>query len=418
MNKNIWIINHNAIPPSIGGLVRHTYFSRYLNDRGYNVKIFTSSKIHNTNINMINDNSLYTENVIEGVEYTFIKTCDYYSNGFKRIKNMFDFIFNIEKTVKYFKKPDIIYASSPDPLTAVTCIKLANKYKIPCIIEIRDLWPESIVSYNGISNNNPVIKILYKLEKWIYKKSDTLIFTMEGGKDYIIEKGWDKAVDLEKIYNINNGIDIKEFKYNKDNYIINDDDLNDTDKFKIIYTGSIRKVNNLNTILDAAKYLQDKKYNNIKFIIYGDGNDKDDLMNRCHDENIGNIVFKSRVDKKYIPYILSKSDLNLYHWKQTPLMRFGSSGNKLFDYLASGKPVLSTIISNYDIIEKNNAGLISKDQSFEEIAKTILKMYNSSSEEYKAMCDNAKILAKDFDYRTLTDKLISIIEDIKYRGLQ
>lgn len=412
MKESVWIINHYAIPPSMGGLVRHTYFSKYLMQKGYEVKIFTSSKIHNTNINMIADNSLYNEAEIDGMEYTFIKSSNYTNNGLARIKNLFEFPKNLGKTVKKFNRPDIIYTSSPDIFTAYKSIKIARKFNVPCITEIRDLWPESIISYNNISKNNPAIQILFRLEKWIYKKSDALIFTMEGGKDYIIEKGWDKAVDLEKIYNINNGIDIKEFKYNKDNYIINDDDLNDTDKFKIIYTGSIRKVNNLTAIINTAKYLQNENYKDLIFIIYGEGSEKDDLIKRCHNENIVNIVFKGRVEKKYIPYILSKADLNLYHWMQTPLMRFGSSGNKLFDYLASGRPILSTVNSGYDIIEKNNVGMISKDQTPSEIAKTILKVYNASNKEYTAICNNALNLAKDFDYETLTDKLISIIENI------
>ncbi len=412
MKESVWIINHFAIPPSMGGLVRHTYFSKYLIQKGYEVKIFTSSKIHNTNINMIEDDSLYKEIELEGTKYTFIKSGNYTNNGLARIKNLFEFPMNLGKTVKRFNSPDIIYTSSPDIFTAYKSINIARKFNVPCITEIRDLWPESIICYNKISKNNPAIKILFRLEKSIYKKSDALIFTMEGGKDYIIEKGWDKVVELKKIYNINNGIDIKEFKYNKDNYIINDDDLNDTDKFKIIYTGSIRKVNNLIAIINTAKYLQNENYQDIIFIIYGDGIEKNDLIKRCCDENIGNVVFKGRVEKKHIPYILSKADLNLYHWMQTPLMRFGSSGNKLFDYLASGKPILSTVNSKYDIIAKNNAGMISKDQTPCEIAKTILKVYNASNKEYTVLCNNALNLAKDFDYETLTDKLISIIENI------
>lgn len=413
MRKSIWIINHYAIPPSMGGLVRHTYFTKYLIKKGYKVKILTSSKIHNANVNMIQDKSLYKEIEIDGIVYTFIKSGDYSSNGLSRIKNLFEFTINLGKTIKNFEKPDIIYASSPDIFTVLKSIKIARKFNIPCITEIRDLWPESIVSYNGISKNNPVIRILYRLEKWIYKKSNALIFTIEGGRDYIIEKGWDKAVDLSKIYNINNGTDIDEFNYNRENYIIDDDDLHDADKFKIIYTGSIRKVNNLNTIINTAKYLHDNNYKNIVFIIYGDGSEKNDLIKRCRDESVCNIIFKGKVEKKYIPYILSKADLNLYHWMQTPLMRFGSSGNKLFDYLASGKPVLSTVISNYDIIEKNNAGLISKDQSPAEIAKAILKVYNASNEEYRTICNNALNFAKNFDYELLTDKLICILENIK-----
>jgi glycosyltransferase involved in cell wall biosynthesis len=413
MRKNIWIINHYAIPPSMGGLVRHTYFSRYLSEKGYNVRIFTASKIHNADVNMIEDGSLYKEIEIDGTIYTFIRTGDYSKNGISRIKNMLQFPSNAGKAFKHFDKPDIIYTSSPDIFTAYKAIKTAKKLNVPCITEIRDLWPESIVEYNRISRDNPVIKALFMLERRIYKNSDRLIFTMEGGRDYIAEKGWEKDVDINKIYNINNGIDLEEFRRNREKYIVFDEDLNNNGKFKIIYTGSVRKVNNLNAVLDASKYLTDENCGKIVFIIYGDGNEKDILMKRCEEEGIKNVYFKGRVEKKYIPYILSQADANLYHWKQTPLMRFGSSGNKLFDYLASGRPILSTIHSNYDIIEKYNAGVVSKDQSPAQIAKAAIKLYKASFEENNSMRKNALRLAEEYDYKKLTDKLTDIIENIQ-----
>jgi len=413
MKKEIWIINHNAIPPSMGALVRHTYFARYLNEKGYTTKIFTASKIHNTKINMINDRSLFLEKTIDGAEYTFIKTCDYENNGYKRIKNMFEFTHNVKKAVKYFSKPDIIYASSPDIFTPVAAIRIAKKYRIPCITEIRDLWPESLIGYNKNSKFNPIIKVMYRLEKWVYKKSNALIFTMEGGKDYIINKGWDREIDLNKITHINNGADLEEYYYNKNHHTFKDDDLDNNNTFKIIYTGSIRKANNLSKIVDAAKYIQENKIADVVFLIYGDGNEKQALQERCEKDNINNIKFKGRVEKKYIPYILSKADANLLHWEQTNATYYGSSGNKLFDYLASGKPIISTIVSNYDIIEKHNVGMNCKNQTPQEIADTVFAIYSLTDEQYNSMCDNAINVSKNFDYRVLTNNLIDIIENIK-----
>lgn len=194
---NIWIVNHYAIPPSMGGLVRHYYFSKYLQKKGHNVKIFTSSKIHNTDINMIQDKSLYKEQMMDGVEYTFVRSRDYKGNGLDRIINMIDTPFKIQKAMKVFykgEKPDVIYTSSPDLFVALFALVFGRRHKIPVVVEIRDLWPESIVEYSGMSKKNPIIQILYQLEKWIYKKADQLIFTMEGGKDYIKDKKWDNQL--------------------------------------------------------------------------------------------------------------------------------------------------------------------------------------------------------------------------------
>ena len=109
---NVWIVNHYAIPPSMGGLVRHYYFSKYLQKNGHTVKIFTSSKIHNTDINMIRDKSLYKEEIVDGIEYTFVKSRDYRGNGLQRILNMVELPFQMWKTMKLFfkkEKPDVIY---------------------------------------------------------------------------------------------------------------------------------------------------------------------------------------------------------------------------------------------------------------------------------------------------------------------
>ena len=100
----VWIINHYAIPPSMGGLVRHYYFSKFLRQMGHKVRIFTASEIHNTNINMIRDGSLYKEEEMDGVPYTFLKTRDYSGNGLSRIYNMLEFPVRIQQAVKYFAK--------------------------------------------------------------------------------------------------------------------------------------------------------------------------------------------------------------------------------------------------------------------------------------------------------------------------
>ena len=100
----IWVINQTATPPSLGGLVRHYYFSKNFALNDHSVRIITSSKIHNADINMIKDSSLYVEKEVDGIEYTFVKTCNYYSNGFKRIYSMLQFALNAIRVCSDLKK--------------------------------------------------------------------------------------------------------------------------------------------------------------------------------------------------------------------------------------------------------------------------------------------------------------------------
>jgi glycosyltransferase involved in cell wall biosynthesis len=425
--KNIWIINHYAIPPEFGGLNRHYYFSKYLAGKGHHVKIFTAGKIHNSSVNIFdetNENFRTKNRSIEhkyikeldfgGVEYTFLKTSDYRGNGFSRIKNMLEFPYRVVRLCPKFGSPDLIYTSSPSPFAALAAVRLAKKLKTPIILEIRDLWPESIVAYKATSPKHPVIRILYKLEKYLYKNANAIIFTAEGGKDYIKEKNWQNEIELSKIYNINNGVDLEEYRKSS-RFFLEDPDLDDEGTFKVVYTGSIREVNHLIDLVDAAEILEKKAKKakkKIKFLVYGEGTERSKLEEISKERGLSNIVFKGHVARKFIPYILSKSDLNIIIVQQTDLMRFGSSLNKLFDYMASGKPIVSNLKVNYDLLERYDCGITTKTRESEDLATAIEKIYNLEQEDYQKMCQNAKKAAKDYDYQLLANKLDDIIHTV------
>lgn len=409
---NVWIVNHYAIPPSMGGLVRHYYFSKYLQEKGHIVKIFTSSKIHNTDINMIKDKSLYKERLEDGVEYTYVRSRDYKGNGLDRIWNMIDLPFKMWKTMKVFykqKRPDVIYTSSPDLFVAFFALLFGKKHKIPVAVEIRDLWPESIVDYNGMSRKNPIIQILYQLEKWIYKQADNLIFTIPGGKEYIKDKKWDKSIDLNKVYHVNNGVDLQEFRKNIETYVLNDEDLLCDTVFKVIYVGSIRRANNIEVLVKVAEKLQTLGEKDIRIMIYGDGTEKDRLETYCKRSGLKNIIFKGKIEKKYIPYILSKSNLNILNYKQATTWKYGGSQNKQFEYLASGHPICSNVKMGYSIIQQGNCGVEENITSVKRYVEIIEMYKNMPSREYERECWCALKIAELYDYNILGKQIEKVL---------
>lgn len=418
INKEIWIFHHYATPPTMSGLTRAYDFSKQLINMGYNCTIFSSAYLHYSNENLITDKSLFKEILYNDVKFAFIRTTAYKNSKIRRGFNILSYYWNLFKVSRlYYEKngkPDVIIGSSAHPLAALAAIKLGKKYKCESIVEIRDLWPESLVAYGIMRKNNPLLRLFYAAEKWMYKKADKLIFTMEGGKDYIIEQGWDKeqggSIDINKVYHVNNGVDLEVFNYNKEQYSIEDDDLEDEITFKVIYTGSIRLVNNIKSIVDAADEIKKSGVENIKFIIYGDGSDKILLENYCIDNNIDNVVFKGYVDKKYIPYILSKSDLNIIHFEQNKIKKYGASLNKMFEYFASGKPTISDCQFNYDLIIKYKAGIVIDGADAKSLANEIVNVKNKNSDDYSTMCDNAIKAAKDYDFKQLAIKLINVFE--------
>lgn len=418
MRKTIWCFHHYSTPPTMSGLTRPYDFGKELIEKGYNVKVFSSAYLHYSGENLIKDKSEFTVNSDNIVPFIFIRTSTYNGSGLRRVCNMALFYFRLVKIAfnSSFKKekPDIIIASSPHPLTLIAGIKTAKKFGIPCICEVRDLWPESFVAYGIIGKNNPIIKLLYAGEKWIYKKADKLIFTMEGGKDYIIEKGWEKAsggpIDLNKVYHINNGVDLDVFNYNRAHYQIDDSDLERENIFKVIYAGSIRMVNKVGLLLDAARILKEEGAEDIKILIWGDGDEKERLEERVKEEKLTSVCFKGRVDKKYIPYIVSQSQLNIVLGEDLPLYNYGISANKIFEYFAAERPVLFTIKTGYSIIDKYGVGIELSNSSPAKIAEAILYFKNLSKDEYDKYCMNAKRAADDYDFARLTEQLIQIIE--------
>lgn len=413
MRKNIWIWNHYATDMYKNEGGRHYWFAENLLKRGYEPTIFCASTNHFSNESISTNGEKYIADLNNKIPFVFINTPDYKGNGKKRIFNMVAFYRNLFSVAKDYArkygKPDIILASSVHPLTLVAGIKIAKKFGVPCICEVRDLWPESIVAYGLLKKNSIIAKILYQGEKWIYKKADSIIMTWEGGKDYIVEQGWDKYIDLDKVKHISNGVVIDSFDYNSEKYLINDVDLDDYSYKNIVYAGSIRKVNNLGVLLDVAKIIQDQGYNDIRFLIYGSGDEKERLENRCRDEKINNVIFKGRVHKKSIPSILKKAYINILHNSSTSLDKYGQSQNKFFEYLAAGKCIVQTYTTGYSILEKYNCGVSASIQEPNEIANIIIEACNNERKS-QLMGENARKAAYKFDFEKLTDQLIDVIE--------
>lgn len=418
MKKKIWLWNHYATDMYKNQGGRHYWFAENLIKEGYDTTIFCANTYHNKTEFIDTKNKKFTTDVVNNIPFVFVKTTVALGNGVDRIKNMVLFYFNLFSVVREYIKlkgtPDLILASSVHPLTMVAGIQIAKKLGVPCICEVRDLWPEAIFSFNKVKEKSLLGRLLTKGEHWIYKNADALIFTKEGDTDYIIEKKWDEGqggdIFLEKCHYINNGVDLDGFMQSIVENKVEDDDLR-TDKFNVVYVGSIRPVNNVGNILDAASILKDEK--DIQFLIYGDGNQRDMLEKRVIKEKLNNVKMKGFVNKQFIPYILSKASVNILNYSPTQYnWTRGNSSNKLFEYMASGKPIISSVKMGYSILDKYECGIELENGTSQELAKAILKIKNMSYGQYQSMSNNAKNGAGDFDFKILTNKLIQVIKSV------
>jgi glycosyltransferase involved in cell wall biosynthesis len=413
--KKVWLINPAAMPPKYEARIQTLKRAQYLRSHGFDVTIISGSFLHNTTINLIEDNSYYKLSEYEdGQKFVHIRTSNYSSNGFARIYSILEFYFRLWWHASNFQKPDFISHIAAVPFGNITYF-VARKLKAKFIVDIVDLWPESFLSYGLISKKNPLLKLAYWAEYWLYRKADLLIFSMEGGKDYIKEKKWDLdqggKIDINKIYYINNGVDLQDFDSNRINFTISDEDLENDKVFKVIYIGSIRLANNVMQLVEAAEHL--KNFEDIQFLIYGDGEDRAILEQYCKKKRLKNIVFKQKwVELKYVPYILSKSSLNILNYKPSSILRFGGSQSKSFQYMASGKPICANVKMKYCPIEKFNIGIAEEFKDSKEYANAILSFYKMDKDEYNTICANARSASKNYDYKLLTARYVELINRI------
>lgn len=394
----IWIVNHYATQMYIDKNGRHYNFAKYLDKNKYDVTIICSNQSYNSNFK-IEVNNKY-KRINDDVKWIFIKTPSYNGNGFKRIYNIIFFYRKLYSLLKTEILPDIIIGSNVHLLSCYFAVKMKKKHKLKCIVEMRDLWPECFID-SKLGRIKPMMYMLYLFEEYLYKNADAIIGTMEGIKDYIGFKYTYKNIEKNKIFYINNGIDLNQF-YINENKTIKTNVINDN-RITLVYTGTINIANGIENLICLAKKLKSYK-NKVNIYVYGSGNYADYLTNKIKIEHIDNIFYKGKVSKEEIPSILKQADFVLLNYGNQSMFRWGESQNKLFEYIASGKPILSNIRTKYDIVKDLGIGIYFNVEDQNSIDK-LYSFINMNKKEYNFISEKEQYVIKQYDFKYLTKKL-------------
>lgn len=401
--KSIWIFNHYAITPNLPGGTRHFDFGKELVKRGHKVTIFASSFHHNLH----QDTKEYKKDGFiiedyEGVRFVWLKTFPCSVNDWKRVINMLSYSIRAYKVAGdlEIEKPDIIIGSSVHLFAVFAAYLLSKKYKTPFIMEVRDLWPQTLIDM-GMSKWHPFVIILGILEKFLYKRANKIITLLPKANEYIEKLG----VTKNKIVWIPNGVDLERFKANEDNSHLK----YDKSCFIITYTGAIGKANNLDVLVEAAEILK-KDYPEIKFILVGNGTEKERLVRIVDENNLDNVEFSEAVSKNEVSKILYKSDALILLLRNFSLYKYGISLNKLFDYLASGKPIIFSSNSVNNPVEEAKAGITVPSDDPNKIAESVILLYKMSEEKRSEMGrDGRSYVEKYHSIQVLGDILEKIL---------
>ncbi len=408
---NIWIFNHYAHPPDLPGGTRHYDIGQELVKRGHRVAIFASSFHHylHREVRLQPKEDWKIEDV-NGVKFVWVRTPPYQRNDRRRVQNMIAFALrvwrlgrNIPKLAPEIKNPDVVIGSSPHLLTPLAAYGVARRYRVLFVMEVRDLWPQTIIDMGELSARHPIIKALQMLERFLYRRAERIITLLPLAHEYISGCG----IPREKIVWIPNGVDLSKFALATNTY--------DSDEaFTVMYLGAHGQANALDVLLHAAKIVQDQSYQEIKFALIGDGPEKPRLMALAKELGLRNVDFREPVRKSEVPKILRDVEATVFILHDLPLYRYGISVNKLFDYLAASKPLILAGSPSNNPVAEACCGLTVPPQDPQALADAIIKLYHMPQEEREAMGRRGREYVEQYHaIPLLAEKFIRCLEDAR-----
>ncbi|WP_299744258.1 glycosyltransferase family 4 protein [uncultured Rossellomorea sp.] len=318
--------------------------------------------------------------------------------------------FSIYKEAKKHKT-DTFYIYSTPPFLGLLGSKLSKI--APTLYNAQDLFPDTLIKMKKLSDKNIFVKFLRNLEKKVYQHNTKIVTISEDMRNTIIEQGSKK----EKVEVIQNWVDIHKIKKveRKDNDLFNKFKL-DKQSFYVSYAGDIGLFQNWEIILDAAQELE-KEYNDIKFVIIGNGSYKDNMEKSIKRRKLSNTLLFPLQPIELISSAYSLGDLELVSLEKD--MTKLALPSKIGQILAAGSPLLGMFDSNsYISNEITNKGLGAVVDSFQkESLVKIIKHYYHNKHELELISDNARKYAEQQLERKLqTSKYNNLLRETSYKS--
>lgn len=406
--KQVWILNHYAQEPGSAGGTRHFHLSQYLRNYGWQSTVIAASIEHGSGIQRLSPNELARYEKIEGVPFHWINVPPYSGNGAGRIVNMLSYSWRVLRrhTTAQLPRPDVIIGSSVHPFAAASAALIADRFNVPFVFEVRDLWPQTLIDVGRMSPKSPFTWVLKKLEKWLYRKASRIIVLLPRACDYIAPLG----IPKKNIVWIPNGVDLSLFV--QDQAAIDHQEKEDQE-FTLMYLGAHGKANDLNNVLEAMQHVQ-RKNNNIRLRLIGDGPLKNQLMSFAQELGLTNVKFENPVPKSQIPELAAQADAFLISVLDLPqLYRYGISMNKLFDYMASNRPVIISSNAINNPVKEASAGLTVEAGNPAALADAILEMAAMPLAVRRQMAAAGRsYIEKNHGFNQLAGRLASTLDKV------
>jgi glycosyltransferase involved in cell wall biosynthesis len=346
-------------------------------------------------------NRLFFREEKEGINIIRIWTYVTANEGFiKRTLNYISFMMMAILLAFRFPKTDVVISTSPQFFNGLAGYFISRMKQAPWLLEIRDLWPESIVAVGAIKNQS-IIRVLEWLELFAYHKCNHIVPVTDAFKRYMLEKG----IPSKKITVIKNGVDLS-FYQPGDKDLAFARKLGVEGKFVVSYVGTHGMAHHLETVLEAA---QQVKNPDVVFLLVGDGAERQRLKGLREEMGLENVIMVKQLPKEQMPVLWSITDVSLVLLKKSDLFKTVIP-SKIFESMAMEKPVVIGVEGeSREIIEAANAGVGIEPQNAAELAAVIEDLCNNATQVTELGANGRRYVAEHFDRTVLARRYENLL---------
>jgi glycosyltransferase involved in cell wall biosynthesis len=298
-------------------------------------------------------------------------TMTYATPGFRsgtiaRLRSYLSFVWYAMRATLREKDVDAIMVSIQPMFVAPLAWLVARMRRVPFILEVRDIWPDVAVE-SGMLKSRVMIWLGRRLERFVYRCADHIVVIGPEMKRLVVAKG----IDAARVDVIPQGFQPSPFPPLPPVRLRVAD--GSAPSFTVMYTGSFGVANNdLPMVLDAAARL--REHRDIRFVMVGDGNRKDEYIQRCRREGLTNVHFEPMVPKNEVASLLAAADACVMTLPPGDFWKICLQ-NKIFDYLGNGKPVVAAVAGDQEeLIRASGGGLVVPPGDLDGLCRSILAL--------------------------------------------
>ena len=311
----------------------------------------------------------------------------------------------------FLPKADVVVTTSPQFFNGLAGYPVSRMKRAPWILEIRDLWPESVVAVGGMKRG-PIIRLLEALEMFAYRNADAIVPVTDSFERYMIGKG----IAAAKIHVIKNGVDASVYRPHAGTNPLRTE-LGLDGKFVAAYFGTHGMAHKLETLLEAAGLLRD--HPDIVFLLIGDGAERQRLLGLRDAQGLSNVKMLDQQPKSKMPLLWDLAAVSVVHLKKSPVFKTVIP-SKIFESMAMEKPVLIGVEGeSAEIIGKAGAGICVEPENAAQLASAVLRLAGDP-DTLRSMGERGRAFVIDnFDrdrlamrYEALIGRVVSGLEKI------